>query len=109
MSDVGFLNSDVGDFAMSKNVDKKIVLRDKRQLTLPRDICEQLGIGPGDQLTVYVEDGVLVAKPNKAVALEALRELRKSFKDSGVSLKDLLENGRRIRKELVKEYYGDRL
>lgn len=94
---------------MSKDADKKIVLRDKRQLTLPRDICEQLGIGPGDKLTVYVEDGALVAKPNKTIALEALRELRESFKNSGISLKELLANGRRIRKELVKEYYGDRL
>jgi len=93
---------------MSKEADKKIVLRDKRQLTLPREICEQLGIGPGDKLTLYVEDGALVAKPNKTIALEALRELRESFKNSGITLKELLANGRRIRKELVKEYYGDR-
>ena len=94
---------------MSKDADKKIVLRDKRQITLPREICEQLGIGPGDKLTLYVEDGALVAKPNKTIALEALRELRESFKNSGITLKELLANGRRIRKELVKEYYGDRL
>ena len=94
---------------MSKEADKKVVLRDKRQITLPRDICEQLGIEPGDNLTLYVEDGALVAKPNKTIALEALRELRESFKNSGISLKELLANGRRIRKELVKEYYGDRL
>ena len=94
---------------MSKDADKKIVLRDKRQLTLPREICEQLGIEPGDNLTLYVEDGALVAKPNKTIALEALRELRESFKNSGITLKELLANGRRIRKELVKEYYGDRL
>jgi len=94
---------------MSRYVDKKIVLRDKRQLTLPRDICDQLGIQPGDQLTVYVEDGVLLAKPNRAVALEALHELQRMFKESDITLKELLENGRRIRKELVKEYYGDRL
>jgi AbrB family looped-hinge helix DNA binding protein len=94
---------------MSKDADINIVLRDKRQLTLPRDICEQLGIGPGDRLTLYVEDGALVAKPNKTIALEALRELRESFKNSGITLRELLANGRRIRKELVKEYYGDRL
>ena len=94
---------------MSKDADKKIVLRDKRQLTLPREICEQLGIGPGDKLKLYVEDGALVARPNKTIALEALRELRESFKNSGITLKELSANGRRIRKELVKEYYGDRL
>jgi bifunctional DNA-binding transcriptional regulator/antitoxin component of YhaV-PrlF toxin-antitoxin module len=94
---------------MSNNADKKIVLRDKRQLTLPRDICEQLGVEPGDKLTLYVEDGVLLAKPNKTIALEALHELQRMFKESDITLKEMLENGRRIRKELVKEYYGDRL
>ena len=94
---------------MSKDADKKIVLRDKRQLTLPRDICEQLGIGPGDRLTLYVEDGALVARPNKTIALEALHELQRMFKESDITLKELLENGRRIRRELVKEYYGDKL
>lgn len=97
------------EIAMSKDADKKIVLRDKRQLTLPRDICEQLGIGPGDRLTLYVEDGALVAKPNKTIALDALHELQRMFKESDITLKELLENGRRIRRELVKEYYGDKL
>ena len=94
---------------MSKDADKKIVLRDKRQLTLPREICEQLGIGPGDKLTLYVEDGALVAKPNKTIALDALHELQRMFRESDITLKELLENGRRIRRELVKEYYGDKL
>jgi len=94
---------------MSKDADINIVLRDKRQLTLPRDICEQLGIGPGDRLTLYVEDGALVAKPNKTIALDALHELQRMFKESDITLKELLENGRRIRRELVKEYYGDKL
>lgn len=94
---------------MSKDADINIVLRDKRQLTLPRDICEQLGIGPGDRLTLYVEDGALIAKPNKTIALEALHELQRMFKESDITLKELLENGRRIRRELVKEYYGDKL
>ena len=94
---------------MSKDADKNIVLRDKRQLTLPRDICEQLGIGPGDRLTLYVEDGALVARPNKTIALDALHELQRMFKESDITLKELLENGRRIRRELVKEYYGDKL
>jgi AbrB family looped-hinge helix DNA binding protein len=94
---------------MSKGADKNIVLRDKRQLTLPREICEQLGIGPGDKLTLYVEDGALVAKPNKTIALDALHELQRMFKESDITLKELLENGRRIRRELVKEYYGDKL
>lgn len=94
---------------MSKDTDINIVLRDKRQLTLPREICEQLGIGPGDRLTLYVEDGALVARPNKTIALDALHELQRMFKESDITLKELLENGRRIRRELVKEYYGDKL
>ena len=91
---------------MSKKVTNDIVLRDKRQLTLPRDVCRQLGIKPGDKLMLYVKEGTLVAKPNKTIALEALKELRRSFKSSGITEKELIDTSQRIRRELIKEYYG---
>jgi len=91
---------------MSKKVTNDIVLRDKRQMTLSRDICKQLGIKPGDKLILYVKDGILVGKPNKTIALEALKELRRSFKSSGITEKELIDTGKSIRRELIKEYYG---
>lgn len=86
-----------------KKARRDVVLRPKRQLTLPRDVCEQMGIGPGDVLELSVEGSALVAKPKKAAALEALREIREAFKRSGITEEELQETGRRMRQEVVRQ------
>jgi len=91
---------------MNKKISNEIIIRDKRQVTLPRKLCEQLGVEPGDRLSMYVEGDKLVAKPKKSVALNALQELRRIFQTSDVTEKDLLKTARRIRRELVAKEYG---
>jgi len=91
---------------MSKKPSSDIVVREKRQVTLPRAICEQLGIVEGDRLTVYVEGDRLVGKPSKNVAVDALSELHRIFKNAEISEKELQQTSRRIRRELVKKHYG---
>jgi AbrB family looped-hinge helix DNA binding protein len=89
---------------MKKKKATGIVLRTKRQITLPGDICDRLGIQPGDILDVTVKDGILFAWPMKAVALEALKEIHRAFEHSGVSERELQEAGRRIRQEVAAEH-----
>lgn len=89
--------------------DKKIadaVLRPKRQVTLPREICDQLGIETGDRLELIVEDSALIARPRKSVALEALREIQQAFELSGITEDELQKAGRRVRQEVAREHYG---
>lgn len=83
-----------------------IVLRPKRQVTLPREICDQLGIGPGDVLELTVEDARLIARPRKTVAMEALKEIQQAFQRSGITEEELQQTGRRIRQEVARERYG---
>ena len=83
-----------------------VVLRPKRQITLPKAVCERLGIKPGDKLRLTIEGDTLVARPSKAVALEALRAIQEAFQRSGITEEELLESGRRIREELARERYG---
>jgi len=83
-----------------------VVLRPKRQVTLPREVCDQLGIQPGDILEVTVEDCTLIARPRKTVALEALKEIQQAFERSGVTEQELQGAGRRIRREVAGERYG---
>jgi AbrB family looped-hinge helix DNA binding protein len=85
----------------------RIVIRDKRQVTLPAEICDALGLKPGDSLNVEVEDGKLVGKPGRKAALNALQELQRAIAESGVTEEELLEGGREIRKELFREKYPD--
>ncbi|MBA7682663.1 hypothetical protein ES703_91015 [subsurface metagenome] len=84
------------------------VLRSKRQLTLPRGVCEQLGIGPGDVLELSLEGDTLVARPRKKAALEALREIRQAFERSGITEDELQEAGRRARQEVTGERFSAR-
>ncbi len=83
-----------------------VVLRPKRQVTLPREVCDQLGIHPGDILEVTVEDCTLIARPRKTVALEALKEIQQAFERSGVTEQALQGAGRQIRREVAGERYG---
>jgi len=85
----------------------RITLRDKRQLTLPVEICEALGLKPGDSLDIRIEDGTLIAKPGRRAALDALTELRRAIAESGVSEKEMLAGLRDIRKELFRENYPE--
>jgi AbrB family looped-hinge helix DNA binding protein len=81
----------------------RIALRDKRQVTLPAELCDKIGIKPGDSLDASVEGEALVIKPSRSVALDALKELRRAVKESGVTLEELLEGGRQARQEVLRE------
>ena len=79
------------------------VLRPKRQLTLPRRVCEQLDISTGDVLELSLEGDTLVARPRKKAALEALREIQQAFERSGITEEELQKAGRRARQEVTRE------
>lgn len=79
-----------------------VVVRPKRQVTLPREICDQLGIGPGDALELVVEESVLMATPTKRKALDAIDEIRETFRRYGVSEDELLKEGRKTRQEIAR-------
>lgn len=86
----------------------EVMLRPKRQVTLPKEICDQLGIEPGDVLELMVEDSALIARPRKTVALEALKEIQQAFKRSGIKENELQKTLKRIRQEVARERYGAR-
>ena len=83
-----------------------IVIRPKRQVTLPKDICDQLGIDTGDVLEMTVENSVITARPRKTAALESLKEIQQAFKRSGMDEEEVLNTGRRVREEIARERYG---
>lgn len=83
-----------------------VVVRPKRQVTLPKEVCERLGIEPGDSLELSLEGATLIARPKKTIALEALQEIRDAFRRSGITEDELQDAGRRVREELTKERYG---
>jgi AbrB family looped-hinge helix DNA binding protein len=85
----------------------KVKLREKRQVTIPSDVCEQLGLREGDEFDLRVENGTGIIEPRRTRALKALSAIRAALKDAGVTEEELLESGREIRKEIFRERYPD--
>lgn len=83
-----------------------VVLRPKRQVTIPKEICDRLGIEPGDMLELTVEDSALIARAKKNIALEALKEIQQAFQRSGITEEELQKAGQRVRLEVAGERYG---
>ena len=84
----------------------EVVLRPKRQMTLPREVCDRLGIQTGDVLEITVNENILTARPRKTVALEALREIQQAFVRSSITEEELQKAGREIREEVARERFS---
>ncbi|MCI0558955.1 MAG: hypothetical protein MN733_10700 [Nitrososphaera sp.] len=74
---------------------KQPAAQPKGPMTIPAEIRRRLGL----------EKSVLNSR-REIVATKALRQLGAMLKEKGITLADLMESGRRIRGELVKELYG---
>lgn len=48
---------------MSENNVWHVVVGDDGAVTLPRELCEQLGLGEGSQVDVVEEKGLIVLRP----------------------------------------------
>jgi AbrB family looped-hinge helix DNA binding protein len=85
-----------------------LILRERRQITLPAELCQKLGLQVGDRLEVRLDGNTLMVKPKKALALRALREIQAAFAASGITEEVLQESGRKIREEIFEERYAQK-
>lgn len=85
------------------NLTLDVILRDRRQVTLPAPVCEKMGLQTGDRLEMRVEDDTLVVKPKKGLALRALREIQAAFAASGIREEELQQSGQEIREEIYRQ------
>jgi AbrB family looped-hinge helix DNA binding protein len=72
----------------------RVTLREKRQLTLPPEISEGLGLSPGDSVEITLQDGRAIIEPSRKAALNALEELQKAIAESGITEEEWMELGR---------------
>ena len=62
-----------------------IDIRPKRQTTLPKPVLEKVGLSVGDKLLIRVEDNKIILEPQKKIALDALQEIERIVRVSGIS------------------------
>lgn len=66
-------------------------IRQRRQVTLPGELLLQLGVSVGDALELKVEGSRAILKPKRQVALEAFEEIKKAFRETKISEKELIQ------------------
>ncbi len=81
-------------------------IQENGQVTLPIEWREKYGLKKGDVVSFVETDQGLMVVPQALLAMEALDEIGKALKEKGVTLEELLESGREIRGDLLKELYG---
>lgn len=88
------------------NASNLSVIQEKGQVTIPARIRRKLGLKKGDLIAfTETEEGVVITR-QEVVALDVLKEIGDSLKAKGITLEELLEDGRAIRGDLLKEMYG---
>lgn len=81
-------------------------IRDRRQVTLPASMLQQLSLSVGDRLSFEIQDKKIIAQPLKTQSLNTLKAIQKAFTKAKVSEVGLQKSGQSLRKKLVKEVYG---
>ena len=87
-------------------VTKLSMVQEKGQVTIPVEIRRKLGLKKGDRVAfIETEEGVLIS-PREVVVMHALDQIGAMLREKGITLEEMMESGREIRRELVKEKYG---
>lgn len=82
------------------------IVQKNGQVTLPLELREEYGLSVGDEVTFLKgDDGWIISKPEPD-PLDLLDQLGDALKTKGITLDQLMADGRDIRGELVKEIYG---
>lgn len=81
-------------------------VQEKGQVTIPLEIRRRLGLKKGDLVTFVETDKGILIQPAEVIVSAALEMIGESLKAKGITLDELIERGRTIRAELIKEEYG---
>ncbi len=85
---------------------KKYVIQESGQVTLPIEFRRKFGLNPGDEIMFEETDSGLLISTKEMILRRLLDEIGQALREKGVTLEDLIESGREIRGEIIKEKYG---
>ncbi|HZU04343.1 MAG TPA: AbrB/MazE/SpoVT family DNA-binding domain-containing protein [Chloroflexota bacterium] len=85
---------------------KLVRVQEKGQVTIPTALRRKLGLKKGDLVAVMeTPEGILIT-PQEVVAMKALDRIGAVLREKGLTLEELIESGREIRGDLLKEKYA---
>jgi AbrB family looped-hinge helix DNA binding protein len=86
--------------------DLVVRVQEKGQVTIPSAIRRKLKLHKGDLVMfVETENGVVI-RPAEVIVSGALEDIGTALQAKGITLDELIEQGREIRDALVEEEYG---
>lgn len=80
-------------------------MQEKGQVTIPVDIRKKLGLKKGDLVGFVETDKGVVITPLETVTTDSLDQIGKILKEKGITSEELIDSGRKIRRNLVKKDY----
>jgi AbrB family looped-hinge helix DNA binding protein len=87
-------------------VKKVTKMQERGQVTVPVEFRKELGLGKGDLIAFEKVDQGLLLRPQEVVAMETLDLIGDALEKRGISLEELIDDGREIRSKLIEEEYG---
>lgn len=81
-------------------------IQENGQVTLPADWREKHGLKKGDVVTFLETDRGLLIQPRQDSIQQALEDIGAALEERGLTLEELIERGRAIRGDLLREHYG---
>jgi antitoxin PrlF len=88
------------------NDPKLVRMQEKGQVTIPQEIRKKLGLKRGDLVAVMETPEGIFITPQQVMATKALDNIGNILKEKGLSLAELIAQGRDIRSDLLQETYG---
>lgn len=86
-----------------------IDIRPRRQATFPKALLKELDLDVGDKLEAKTDGKKIILKAKRQMALDALKEIQRIVKESGVPEKELQEAAINDRKKWAQKYAAKNL
>ncbi|MCC6803733.1 MAG: AbrB/MazE/SpoVT family DNA-binding domain-containing protein [Anaerolineae bacterium] len=81
-------------------------IQENGQVTLPVEWREKYDLKKGDAVTFVETDQGLLVLPKQTLVFDALDEIGEALKARQITLDEMIERGRGIRAQMLKEQYG---
>lgn len=81
-------------------------LQKNGQVTLPMNFRRKYNLDEGDPIVfLEVPEGLLISK-KQSLSLKLLNQMRERLESQGITLEDLLQDSKKIKKQMAKKRHG---
>jgi len=81
-------------------------VQEKGQVTIPAQIRKRLKLKKGDLVIFEETDAGVMIRPAEVLVAQALVEIGKALQAKGITLEEIIERGREVRGDLIRDEYG---